>query len=897
MLRARTARRDAVGDRTTMSAVNRFGSFMRRYAQRSVRPLLIASCALLVLSVAAPWMWRAVGIVPTPADDARVQERPSTSTPISVLVRETPASRIEDPQGGVAIPAEPVIDWEPAPRQVATRPTPVLERFEIPPQVAVVEPPFAELIELDPSLPESPNLPPRSQISPRAPELRRPSEEALPGDLEAPLPPIIDRMPPIIPRTSHGVWPYAESLMRQLDQLAEEFPAAQSWTSRVGGELERLSQVESLSSDDAGVILDNLHGLADEARQYASPQFPTRERSLRLRVGYALKRRLALWDKVHEITSGAPVPKPATTVPAVRLGKHLAEIDQLLQGSLAEQHWRRYLRLDDLHQLAALNDAGADERALARDVLRRLDSSRLDHRQYDFLASGPFLELAKTLLPLAQESIDWAGLLDAIEQHEAHDGTRHSRRVAEIYSVMQWSTDLRVQELASSLNANYRNANVRVAISEQLLNRFVPAPQIMAEPVVDNIRGAHVFGRSESLTRLRVVLLPNRDQWHLGLAATGAVASETESSKGPARFWNEGLGGFQARKEIVVDRRGLAVAGAQAHASAESYLKELETNYDPIPLVGTLARSIARSQYEHEQPAARWEIEGKISARASSRLDQEVDRRLAQAEIEFQQKLLAPLDRLNLEPTPVDMETTARRLVVRYRLAGPHQLSASTPRPQAPGNSLLSLQLHDSVMNNALENLKLEGRRVDLRTLYVEILRQFDAPQINIPEDLPEDVTVQFADHDAVRVSCDHGRVKLTIRLKELDHAGRNVWRNFEVRGYYRPSDNQLEANLVREGNLELSGERLKLGDQVALRGIFANVLSRNRQLSIVNRQLLTRPQLTDLQVTQFVIQDGWIGIALGPQTDNVRPAPMPPTFETPELTRRPIRSALQNLR
>jgi hypothetical protein len=383
----------------------------------------------------------------------------------------------------------------------------------------------------------------------------------------------------------------------------------------------------------------------------------------------------------------------------------------------------------------------------------------------------------------------------------------------------------------------------------------------------------------------------------LGLVANGSVASETESSKGPARFWNDGLGAFTARKTIVVDRRGLVVNSAQAHANAESYLKDFETSFDAIPLFGALARSIARQQYESEQPAARWEIEGKISARASHRLDAEVDQRIVQAEREFQEKLIDPLDRLNLEPTPVAMETTNRRLVVRYRLAGPHQLSAYTPRPQAPGNSLLSLQLHDSMMNNGLENLKLDNRQVDLRTLYVEMLHRFGAKEIKIPEDLPEDVTVQFAEQDAIRIMCEEGRVKLTIRLQELNHADEHVWKNFEVRCYYRPSDNQLEANLVRDGNIELTGERLRLGDRIALRGIFAQVLSRNRQLSIVNKQLMARPQLADLQVTQFIIQDGWIGVALGPKSDNLRPPPSPSVEETPEVTRHPIRNMIQKLR
>jgi hypothetical protein len=366
--------------------------------------------------------------------------------------------------------------------------------------------------------------------------------------------------------------------------------------------------------------------------------------------------------------------------------------------------------------------------------------------------------------------------------------------------------------------------------------------------------------------------------------------------KGPARFWNDGLGRFEARKLITVDRRGMQSDRAHASASAENYLKDFETNFDGIPLFGNIARSIARQQYDREQPLARNEIESKISTKAEERLDREVAEKLVQAERNFQEKFLAPLEKLNLEPTPVQMETTEQRLICRYRMAGRHQLGSHTPRPQAPGDSLLSLQLHQSLFNNVLENLRLDDRRVELGELYVEMLQRFEARDVRIPEDLPENVTVHFAKTDAVRIACEDGRLKLTIRLQELNHNDENVWKNFEVHGYYVPSDNQQEANLVREGNLELSGARLRLADQVALRGIFAKVLSKNRTLSLVNRQLLLRQELADLDVAQFVIQDGWIGIALGPKGNEPSKAE-PMTTGEENVARHPFRDLLQRLR
>jgi hypothetical protein len=65
----------------------------------------------------------------------------------------------------------------------------------------------------------------------------------------------------------------------------------------------------------------------------------------------------------------------------------------------------------------------------------------------------------------------------------------------------------------------------------------------------------------------------------------------------------------------------------------------------------------------------------------------------------------------------------------------------------------------------------------------------------------------------------------------------------------------------------------------VALSGIFNKVLSRNRKLSIINRQIAQSPHLSDQQVTQFVIHDGWIAVALGPKAPGRQAAvyPRPP--------------------
>ena len=77
---------------------------------------------------------------------------------------------------------------------------------------------------------------------------------------------------------------------------------------------------------------------------------------------------------------------------------------------------------------------------------------------------------------------------------------------------------------------------------------------------------------------------------------------------------------------------------------------------------------------------------------------------------------------------------------------------------------------------------------------------------------------------------------------------------------------------LQREGSISLSGERLNMKAQVVLRGIFSRALPAGKPISLIPDDMLADPRLADLSVTQFVVEDGWIGMAIGPRRVAGRP-------------------------
>ncbi len=343
------------------------------------------------------------------------------------------------------------------------------------------------------------------------------------------------------------------------------------------------------------------------------------------------------------------------------------------------------------------------------------------------------------------------------------------------------------------------------------------------------------------------------------------MASDTTSSSGPATFYNNGTSTFLVQKLYVLGPKGLRDWPAVADAHSGNNLVSLETEFDGIPVFGPLVRSIARSQFEDSQPEALGEAQQKLALRARTQFDNAANQRMQEAQASFHQRSLRRAEQLGVDITPISFATTDERVVVRLRIASDQQLGAHTPRPRAPSDSLASLQFHQSVVNNLLDHLDLAARKFALADLFQWINNKLDRPQTPLPEDLPDDVFITFAAKDPVSVRFTSDRAELCLTMTELTQ-GRNHWRNFTVRASYRPETQELQAGFLRDSGLRLEGESIKGKPELLLRGIFSRVLSSNRRVQLIADKFINDPRTKDLAITQFVVDDGWIGLACGPK-------------------------------
>jgi hypothetical protein len=410
-----------------------------------------------------------------------------------------------------------------------------------------------------------------------------------------------------------------------------------------------------------------------------------------------------------------------------------------------------------------------------------------------------------------------------------------------------------------------------VAVAAEFIDRLIPKSRTAEMAVNDRVLGLPTRGSSSMSSTVDVRLVPDPNRLRLALEANGQIFSTTRTTSGPATLYSQSDSHYFARKLMEVDVGGVRTWPAETDSDTNSRLRGVRTDFDGIPLLGALVENIARSRHADKSDAARREVRRKVAERAGQQIDAEADARVQQANQQLRERVLAPLAKLNLQPSVIQMETSPQRLMMRLRVAAEEQLAGNTPRPQAPGDSLVSLQLHQSLLNNLCEQLHLEGRTCTVPELREHLAGAFNLSTVTISDGPGEDVRFNFAGENAIQVHCDDGRVQLTLALAELTAESKS-WRNFSVRVVFRPEVNGLSARMVRDGAIQLVGPRLNAKGQVVVRGIFNRAFPRDRTFDLIASKWSDDARLAGLRVSQFVIQDGWIGVAVGPEAARTVP-------------------------
>jgi hypothetical protein len=451
----------------------------------------------------------------------------------------------------------------------------------------------------------------------------------------------------------------------------------------------------------------------------------------------------------------------------------------------------------------------------------------------------------------------------ALETYEQNRNPELGRQIVAEKRALEQSPDALDRTLADAVESHYRNANIRVAITSEMMNRYVEKDREEVRALRDRIDGAAIRGQSLMHSTSRIELSPATDRWHLDVESEGKVDANALADAGEARLRSRSLTDFAARKQVIVDSTGLVMQPTSVDVKSHNRLMGVTTDYDWVPVFGSYARDRAVQRYHARQAKSRVQVEARVAHEAAETMDRETREMVERAESQLRQHFNDRLANYGIEVTPVEMTTTRERVVARLRVASDEQPGSHTPRPRALSDSLASVQIHESALTNSAVSLELDGRRFTADELQAQFKTKFPSLRQSPLTDTQRETTFHFAENDAVHFHLEDGRLEIALTLDSVVVDGRTM-RKFIVHAFYVPVVNGLEAELVRDKSLGIEG-RLSSSDRARLHNVFNGVLPPDRRMPIVRLDNPSDPRLAGLMITQLVLEDGWLGLAVGP--------------------------------
>jgi hypothetical protein len=128
------------------------------------------------------------------------------------------------------------------------------------------------------------------------------------------------------------------------------------------------------------------------------------------------------------------------------------------------------------------------------------------------------------------------------------------------------------------------------------------------------------------------------------------------------------------------------------------------------------------------------------------------------------------------------------------------------------------------------------------------------------------DAVFQFAPKNAVQCRIANGQLELRIAFDSIELDGDEM-QDVVVHATYGPAINGLNADLAREGALGIEGQ-FGSRERARLHNIFKTVFPPERRLALAHLDNDKAHNLEGLMITQLVLEDGWIGLAIGPESE-----------------------------
>ena len=574
-----------------------------------------------------------------------------------------------------------------------------------------------------------------------------------------------------------------------------------------------------------------------------------------------------------------------TAIAGPEVGEQLSPLLRTLFDSSAADE-ERLVAAAELKRLAAeLDTSDPLVRSVRRQVIRRAT-----------LVEAGLTGLGDVAADDESRAVVNEFLIRATVDAENSNREAYTNEVRRLYRLIKHNHPAVYEQVSPVFSDDYYNYNLHFVVSEPMLSMLISDYRTETGGVADCILGAWVTGCQVTDTMISADIKPSSTFGVFDLVANGRTESNTQGRKKPATVFTRGSHRFRIDKRVFFDGRTITSSKADMSVDPNNRTVGIKTDFDGIPIIRGIARSIARKEVQKKHGQSEAIAARKLADQALPRFEEEVGRKFAEANDNLQNNLLRDLENRGIAPETYSTRSSETHLAMSTRTINGGTLAGSPP-PTAPAPARgIAVQIHESTVNAALSTLGLSGATSSdqlIATIEEALVELADKP-INIPRPEPKEklTDFDFESSDAIRIRFEENQVVMLFRTGFYQYekgAERPESPTLDKQVFEIPIDVTLEGGEIvltppPLDNLKEFGARIKQrpADSGSKKGVAA--LRRALQARKIALELVTAvfrgpddpeasdkrvpakvdvlvggSQRVDLQVSEFEISDGWL--------------------------------------
>lgn len=546
--------------------------------------------------------------------------------------------------------------------------------------------------------------------------------------------------------------------------------------------------------------------------------------------------------------------------------------------------WLKWAKSSELSSFSATDEAQVE---VASQVLAKLQKRESYSDEVKKFVSKPaFLALEDALSSLTNElkaakEVDesvlreeFIGLMDALADYQDEPSRDHVVALNAQLSAIQSTAPDGGLAISAAFRKHYRNYNLRVAVTEGLMNRIVGDVRRETSGVNEFAMGARIVGNQTADLKLKVDVQPSKDRARFDIKLDGVVSTNTNAYVTQATIRTVGRHGVSATKPVTFDGTRFFTEPARVSVNANNQPVAARTRYSG-GLFGRMADNIAMQEAYDQRGQANAYTRRSITQELSTELNSEVDSRFSNASMELQNKLYGPLREYGLYPDAMALSSTSNEILLRTQLANDDEVAGGLTSPAAtpPQNGFIA-QVHESLLTNSMNRLelgtegKMEMTEGQLREILEERLSKILDREVSLGEENGEGNedgnTFVFDQENPIRFTIADGEIVISLRAglkRESDDIPTQI---ITVPLVPTMKDGKV---LINRGNVGV--KPVKRPSSVAEQVARANVMRQKIQSALPEKELDAsfvlehEDRKIDMTVDSISAKDGWLTITL----------------------------------